>query len=164
MRVQIKRWPDPILLTPCQSWNFENPPLEISRTLTLDLLMTMTDENGIGLAANQIGISYRVVAIHIQETQEKIVMFNPEITEVSEELWEHPEGCLSFPKVELTISRPRYVTVRYQDENSVWHTKKLKDIDAKCIQHEIDHLDGKTFKDYVSVLKFGRAIERSRKR
>jgi peptide deformylase len=164
VEVRIRRWPDPVLLTRCSEWDFENPPLNVSRNLELDLLTIMTEENGIGLAANQIGIPYRVLAIHIQESGEKIVMFNPELSNVSEELWEHPEGCLSFPRVELTISRPRLVTVRYQDRNSVWCTKNLKDIDAKCIQHEIDHLDGKTFKDYVSPLKFGRAVERSRKR
>lgn len=164
MSLPVRRWPDPVLLKPCKEWDFQNLSSVTSGTLTIDLLTTMKQEGGIGLAANQVGIEYRVLAIHIQETNELVVMYNPELTEVSEELWEHPEGCLSFPKIELTIARPKIVTVRYQDENATWHTRELKNIDAKCVQHEIDHLDGKTFKDYVSPLKFSRAIERSRKR
>ena len=124
----------------------------------------MATEGGIGLAANQVGISYRVLAIHIQATDERVVMYNPELTEISEEMWEQSEGCLSFPHVELLVSRPRTVTVRYQDENSTWHTRQLHEIDAKCVQHEIDHLDGKTFKDYVSLLRFGRAVDKARKK
>lgn len=164
MTLQIKRWPDPILLTPCQPWNFDSPPQTVSRSLTIDLLTTMAENGGIGLAANQVGIPYRVMAIHIQSTDERIVMYNPELTEIGQEPWEHPEGCLSFPGVELLIARAKTVTVKYQDENRTWHTRQLDEIDAKCVQHEIDHLDGKTFKDYVSPLKFGRAVDRGRKR
>lgn len=162
MILQIRLWPDPILLTPCKPWTFDNTLL--SPTFADDLIETMIDEGGIGLAANQVGIEYRIMALWSQETNEQIVLYNPEIVEQSSELWEAAEGCLSFPRVELTISRPKTVTVRYQDETQTWHTKTFNNIDAKCFLHELDHLNGITFKDYVSPLKFGRAIEKGRKK
>jgi peptide deformylase len=163
MILPIKIWPDPILMKPCQPWDFEDPPLVVN-FLMADMIETMAKSGGIGLAANQVGISYRVIAMHVQETGEYITLFNPEIVSVSELQYIAMEGCLSFPKVMLDISRPKTVEIRYVDHFEREYTRTFSDIDAKCVLHEIDHLDGKTFKEYVSPLKFSRAIEKGRKR
>ena len=163
MILTVVKWPDPILMKPCELWDFKNPPLVVD-FLKADMIETMAKSGGIGLAANQIGISYRVLAMHVQETGEYIVMFNPEIVSTSELQYIANEGCLSFPDVLLDIGRPKEVTIKYQDHMEREYTQVFKDIDAKCVQHEIDHLDGKTFKDYVSPLKFGRAVDQARKR
>jgi peptide deformylase len=163
MILPIKIWPDPVLLTKCQPWDFENPPLVVD-FLMADMIETMAKSGGIGLAANQVGILYRVIAMHVQETEEYITLFNPEIVSKSELQHIAMEGCLSFPKVILNISRPKTVTVKFADHLRREYTRTFSDIDATCVLHEIDHLDGKTFKDYVSPLKFSRAIEKGRKR
>jgi peptide deformylase len=162
MILPIKIWPDPALLTKCQPWDFEDPPLVVD-FLMADMIETMAKSGGIGLAANQVGILYRVIAMHVQETGEYITLFNPEIVSKSELQYIAMEGCLSFPKVMLDISRPKTVEIRYVDHLEREHTRTFCDIDAKCVLHEIDHLDGLTFKNYVSPLKFSRAIEKGRK-
>lgn len=164
MILPIKIWPDPVLLKPCDAWPFDDPPTGLQRFIVQDLLDTLAHEQALGLAANQVGISYRVMAMWVQATNERLVMFNPEILEVSAETWEHAEGCLSFPRVELTIARPRVVKVCWYDLHGGVHDSEFTEIDAKCFLHELDHLNGKVFKDYVSPLKFGRAIVKSRKK
>ena len=163
MMLPIKHWPDPVLMKPCEPWDFNNPPVLVD-FFRSEMIETMAKSGGIGLAANQVGISARAMAMHIQETGEYLVLFNPEIESTSELQYIAMEGCLSFPGVILDIGRPREVTVRYQDHLQQEHTRVFKDIDAKCVLHEIDHLNGKTFKDHVSQLKFNRAMERGRKR
>ena len=164
MILPIKIWPDPVLLKPCAEWDFQNPPTGLQRFLAQDLLDTLAHEHALGLAANQVGISYRVMAMAVQETGEKLVLFNPEILEVSDQEWLCPEGCLSFPNVELMIARPKMVKVRWFTLHGQEQHTEFHNIDAKCFLHELDHLNGKVFKDYVSPLKFGRAIVKSRKR
>ena len=160
---KILKWPDPILQKPCQLWNFSNPPIE---NISQDLLDTMNSQMALGLAANQIGISYRVIAMNIQNgvyAGQQLVLVNPEINKLSEEFWEHREGCLSFPRVDLTITRPKYVYARWRDITGAEHSTVFSEIDAKSFLHEIDHLDGKVFKDYVSDLKFMLAVKKAKK-
>jgi peptide deformylase len=128
-----------------------------------DMIETMAKSGGIGLAANQVGIPFRVIAMHVQETDEYITLFNPEIVSVSELQYIAMEGCLSFPGVLLDISRPKTVVVNYRDHLNQPHTRTFKEIDAKCLLHEIDHLDGKTFREYVSELKYNMAVKRSKR-
>lgn len=166
MILPIKTWPDPVLLKPCRPWNFNNPPLGLQRFIEQDLIDTMLSENALGLAANQVGIDYRVISMNVQADEyagQQIVMFNPTIDKQSDELWEAAEGCLSFPKVELTIARPKYVYACWSDMTGKLHSTVFKNIDAKCILHEIDHLDGRVFKDYVSDLKYQTALRKSRR-
>jgi peptide deformylase len=126
----------------------------------------MNSQMALGLAANQIGISYRVLAMNVQNgiyAGQQLVLVNPDISKLSEDLWEHREGCLSFPRVELAIARPRYVYARWRDLAGAEHSTVFSDLDAKCFLHEIDHLDGKVFKDYVSDLKFQMAVKKAKK-
>lgn len=160
--LKIVKWPDPILLKPCQPWDYENPP-HVVDFLMADMIETMAKSGGIGLAANQVGIPFRVIAMHVQETDEYITLFNPEIVSASELQYIAMEGCLSFPGVVLDISRPKTVVVTYRDHHNQPHTRTFTEIDAKCLLHEMDHLDGKTFKDYVSQLKYDMAIKKGKK-
>jgi peptide deformylase len=126
----------------------------------------MNSQMALGLAANQIGISYRVIAMNVQNgvyAGQQLVLVNPNINKLSEEFWEHREGCLSFPRVDLTITRPKYVYAHWRDISGAEHSTVFGEIDAKCFLHEIDHLDGKVFKDYVSDLKFMMAVKKAKK-
>jgi peptide deformylase len=126
----------------------------------------MNSQMALGLAANQIGISYRVIAMNIQNgvfAGQQLVLVNPEIHKLSGDFWEHREGCLSFPRVDLTITRSKYVYARWRDIEGAEHSTVFSEIDAKCFLHEVDHLDGKVFKDYVSDLKFMLAAKKAKK-
>ena len=162
MIMKIVKWPDVVLLKPCEPWDFENPP-HIPDFLMADMIETMAKSGGIGLAANQVGISYRVMAMHVQETGEYITLFNPEIISKSELQYIAMEGCLSFPGVLLDLARPKTVEVKYFDHLARPHTRTFNDIDAKCFLHELDHLNGITFKYHVSQLKYDMAVKRAKK-
>lgn len=164
MTLTIVRWPDPILLTPCGNWVFDTL---IEPNIEQDLIDTMMSENAAGLAANQVGIPYRVLAMNVQAGEfagQQLVMYNPKINSVSTDLWEHSEGCLSFPGVWLPISRPYSVVASWQDKNGLSHSTTFIELDAKCFLHEMEHLDGKVFKEHVSDLKFNRAVAKARKK
>jgi peptide deformylase len=169
MILPIKKWPDPILLQVCRPWDFDDQPTHrlLQRFIEQDLIDTMVSENALGLAANQVGVGYRIVAMNVQAgeyAEQKIVLVNPIVSKQSDELWEATEGCLSFPRVELTIARSKYVFVHWTDVTGNLHSGIFSDIDAKCLLHEIDHLDGKVFKDYVSDLKFKTAVRKAKKK
>lgn len=152
-------WPDPFLLNRTKAWDFGNPPLNYDE-LEQDLKDTLQHEKGLGLAANQIGIPYRVLAIDIQQNPGVRIMYNPEILYFGQDLVESKEGCLSFPGIRLDIKRRKNVTIRWLDRHNYTHSMDLTGIDARCILHEIDHLNGIVFKNYVSELKFRRAWDK----
>ena len=101
-------------------------------------------ENGIGLAANQIGIDKRVCVVNVKEP---LVLINPKIVEKSKEKFVFPEGCLSFPEIRGDITRAEEIRVKYQDLDGVHHTIECDGLLARCIQHEVDHLKGILFID-----------------
>ncbi|MCK4938997.1 MAG: peptide deformylase [Rhodospirillaceae bacterium] len=121
-----------------------------------DMVETMHSANGIGLAAPQVGALKRVIVVDVSPRDEKarpIRMANPEIIWVSEEDELREEGCLSLPEQYAEILRPKNVRVRYVD-----HENEIREIDAEgilsvCVQHEIDHLEGTLFVDYLSALR-----------
>ena len=127
------------------------------QTLVKDMLETMYDANGIGLAATQVDAHVRVVVIDVsEERNEPMTLINPEILWASEEKQLGEEGCLSVPGVYDGVERSTSVKVRALDENG-----KSRDIEAEgmlaiCIQHEMDHLMGKVFVEYLSPLKRNR--------
>ena len=131
--------------------------------LEQDLIETMLSENALGLAANQVGIPYRVFSIHLQQNGQVLVMFNPEIISISDDKWPAPEGCLSFPDIELEISRPHSIVGQWQDADGDYHEREFHKIDAKCFLHELDHLNGRVFKDLVSDLRFQRAWKKAKR-
>lgn len=163
MILQVLQFPHTALTTKCHEWQFQ-APTDVVEEVEANLIETMLAYNGIGLAANQVGILERLVAIQRQTTKECVVLFNPEIIDTVEDTKVTTnEGCLSFPGVRLEIARHPTVVVRYQNRHGEEFTEQFNGIDAVCLQHEIDHLDGIVFKSYVSELKYQRALKRAQK-
>lgn len=147
--------PDPILRTIAKPIEHITPAIQ---TLAADMIETMYDAPGIGLAANQVNIAQRIVVmdVHYRDdhaTRNPIVMINPHLTWTSEELSEWDEGCLSIPQQYAVVSRPKSVRVSYQDLNGQTQERLVEDLESHCVQHEIDHLNGILFIDYLSRLK-----------
>lgn len=133
------------------------------------MLETMYNAQGIGLAANQVGLLNRVIVMDIAQrendtaSREPIFMANPEIIRASEELSVWEEGCLSIPGQYAEIQRPRHVRVKYLDYDSKQQEDEFSDLGSHCVQHEIDHLNGKLFVDYLSSLKRNMILKKVQK-
>ncbi|WP_404381115.1 peptide deformylase [Caenispirillum salinarum] len=149
----------PILVAPDPRLKTKAKPVEKvdaeTAQLMEDMLETMYAAPGIGLAAPQVGVSKRVIVVDVAPEGEKnpLRMANPEILWASDDLREYEEGCLSLPEQYDAVTRPDRVKVRFLD-----HQNEIREIEADgllatCIQHEIDHLDGKLFVDYLSSLR-----------
>lgn len=126
------------------------------RVLAKDMLETMHDAPGIGLAAPQIGVLERLIVLdcaHKEGEPEPLVMFNPEVIQSSEDENVYEEGCLSIPDQFAEVTRPAEVKVGWLDSDGNPHEQEFDGLWATCIQHEIDHLNGKLFIDYLKPLK-----------
>jgi peptide deformylase len=126
------------------------------RTLLDDMLETMYDAPGIGLAAPQVGVSKRMLVLDIAGQDEEprpMRVINPEIVAASVDMAIYDEGCLSFPEQYAQVRRPSHITLRYLDETGAAQEIEADGLLATCLQHEIDHLDGITFVDHISSLK-----------
>jgi len=137
-----------------------------TRTLMDDMLATMYAAPGIGLAAIQIGVPLNVIVMDLAREGEKAApqyFVNPEILEDVEELKPYNEGCLSVPDVYEDIDRPERVKLTYLDYNGKRVTEWAEGLYAVCIQHEMDHLKGVVFIDYLSRLKRERAVKKVQK-
>jgi peptide deformylase len=120
--------------------------------------------NGVGLAANQIGVSLRLAVLDVSEDQSQpIVMINPEIVAVSDTLREYQEGCLSVPGVYETVQRPTWVTVKALDRQGKSFEITGDGLLGECLQHEIHHLMGKLYVDLLSPIKRQRTLQKSLK-
>jgi len=136
------------------------------KELARDMLETMYDAPGIGLAAPQIGELRRIVVMDLAKEGEEpdpLVMINPEILKFSDETVTTEEGCLSIPELYYDVERPAEVTVRYTDLEGKTVEKDATDRLAICIQHELDHLDGVLYIDYLSRLKRDRVLKKFQK-
>jgi len=136
------------------------------KKLARDMLDTMYAAPGIGLAAPQIGEMKRIVVMDLAKEDEKpdpIVMINPEILKFSDETEVSEEGCLSIPELYYEVERPAEVTVRYTDLDGNVIEREAKDRLAVCVQHELDHLDGVLYIDYLSRLKRDRVLKKFEK-
>jgi peptide deformylase len=146
-----------------------DPVVEVDeeiKTLAKDMLDTMYDAPGVGLAATQLGVMKRVVVMDLAkegDAPEPIVMVNPEILKFSEDTAVSEEGCLSIPELYYEVERPAGVTVRYTDLEGKAVTTDATERLAVCMQHEIDHLDGVLYIDYLSRLKRDRVIKKFEK-
>jgi peptide deformylase len=136
------------------------------RRLWDDMLETMYDAPGIGLAAIQLGVPRRLIVIDLaKEGEEKKPVFlaNPEVTWASEAQNDYEEGCLSIPDFYEMVTRPADVTVRYLDRTGEPRQATATGLLATCLQHEIDHLNGVLFIDHISKLKRDRVIKKFQK-
>jgi peptide deformylase len=139
---------------------------ETVRKLAADMLDTMYDAPGIGLAATQIGEMKRIVVMDLSKEDEPkapIVMINPEILSYSDETATSEEGCLSIPELYYDVERPAAVTVRYTDLDGKVQEREASERLAICVQHELDHLDGVLYIDYLSRLKRDRVLKKFEK-
>ena len=136
------------------------------RTLARDMLDTMYDAPGIGLAAIQVGVPVRLVVIDLAKKDEEkspVVLLDPEITWTSDETRIHEEGCLSIPEYYEEVERPDRIRYRYRTLAGVAVEAEADGILATCLQHEIDHLNGVMFIDHLSRLKRSRVIKKFEK-
>lgn len=139
--MEVLKYPDPRLLTACKEVLLFTPELKI---LLESMWETMKDANGIGLAANQVGLDYRMFVMS-GPGEEKIFLVNPKILDFSKNPCDKAEGCLSAPNQLMRLYRPNWVTVQFFDERGNSHSRTFTDIHSVCAQHEIEHLDGKSF-------------------
>lgn len=158
--MKLVKEPDPILKQKAENWDFKNHinAEVIERTM----LEIMRESNGIGLAGNQVGLLRRVFVMKLQDGRE-IGCFNPWIMVGDNDLITSDEGCLSFPNLWLKVERHNKITAAYLDNTGKQCIIELEGIDARCFQHELDHLDGITFTEYVSSLKLNMARKKQRK-
>jgi peptide deformylase len=151
---------DPVLKEKAESWDFKNHVN--AAVIESEMLETMRSSNGIGLAANQVGLLRRVFVMKLQDGRE-IGCFNPWIMFGNNDKITGEEGCLSFPNLWLKVKRDNKITASYLDNTGKQCIIELEGIDARCFQHELDHLDGVTFTEYVSDLKLQLARKKQRK-
>lgn len=140
--MKLVEYNDPILTRECEHFNFLNPPFDPVE-FAKDLVKFMYDSNGIGLAANQVGVPYRVFAMRAHP--ENFVCFNPRIVWKSEAQVELEEGCLTYPGLIVKVTRPQHIRVRFSVPNGDTLTKQFTGMSARIFQHELDHLDGVLF-------------------
>jgi peptide deformylase len=133
------------------------------KKLATDMMETMYEENGIGLSAVQIGVLKRIITIDVTQERdasgnllqkgEQFVMINPKIINASKEKSDFEEGCLSFPREHVKITRPSEITVKFTNLEGKEEEIKTNGLLSVCIQHEIDHLNGITISNYISHLR-----------
>ncbi len=153
MRLELRYYGDPILRKRAtEVRDFDERLREEAEAM----IETMARENGVGLAAPQVGLEKRLlVALQMDAPDDSdadpIVMVNPEILDRSPDAWVYEEGCLSIPGIRGDVTRPEGIRVRYQDVEGKSHVIDIDGMFARVVQHEIDHLDGKLFIDYLST-------------
>ena len=155
--------PDPILKTTSKPVETVDDSL---RRLMDDMLETMYDAPGIGLAAIQIGVPLRIIVMDLsreEDAREPRYFVNPEILETLEEKKPYEEGCISVPDIFDEVERSARCRLRYLDYNGNPVEEWAEDLYAVCIQHEMDHLEGTLFIDHLSRLKRQRAIDKVKK-
>jgi peptide deformylase len=162
MILKIVKYPDPILARPGEPVTEFNAEL---RKLIADMFETTYAEQGVGLAAAQVGVSKRLITIDLsvgKKPEDKLVLINPEIIWSEGKLYDE-EGCLSFPDIREKVVRAAKVRVRTQDEKGKWFEMEGDDLLSRCFQHEIDHVDGVQFIYRMSALKRDLVLRKIRK-
>jgi len=158
--MQLVKHPDPILKQEAEHWDFEKHVN--AAVVEKEMLEIMKTSNGRGLAANQVGLLRRVFVMKLEDGRE-IGCFNPYILYGDNNLVTGEEGCLSFPNLWLKVPRHNKINAMYLDNTGKHCIIELEGIDARCFQHELDHLNGVCFTDGISKLKLDLAIKKQRK-
>lgn len=159
----IVEFPNSILREKIPVFDFDNKDIDTVQ-LEKDLLDTMYANNGMGLSANQVGLRYRVFVMgHKDNPQLGQAFFNPEVMANTENIDDLPEGCLSFPNIYVKVKRPSAIKARWQNAHGEWQEGEFRGYDCKCFLHELDHLEGITFKDRVGSVKWAMANKRKKK-
>ena len=162
--MEFKLGPHQSLIEKSANWDFgQDIDAEQLESAMCEFMLA---NNGIGLAANQIGITKRVFVMgshNIPGFPTPFALFNPRIIEASTEMVLDQEGCLSYPGLYLTVKRPSWVVAEYQNSKGDTIEARFEGYLAKCFQHELDHLDGVCFVDKVSQMKLNLAMKKLRK-
>ena len=158
--LELHKEDDPVLKQTAERWDFENHVN--AAVIEREMLELMRASNAIGLAGNQVGLLRRVFVMKLTDGRE-IGCFNPWIMFGDNDKIEGEEGCLSFPNLWLKVKRDNKITAAYLDNTGKQCIIELEGLDARCFQHEMDHLDGVTFTEYVSTLKLQMARKKQRK-
>ena len=159
--MKLIQHPDKFLDKKVSDVNIEDPgfdPVELKKQMA----KLMVDSGGIGLSANQIGLDAQVFVMGDKEDN-CTMCINPQIQQHTEEVATDIEGCLSFPNIYVKVTRPKEILASWHDEHLVEHSVKIEGYTAKCFLHEWDHLQGITFKDRVSKLKWDMAKKKAKK-
>ena len=159
--MKLIKYPNEMLAREVKDVDLENPgfdPVE----LKAEMVKFMIDNNGIGLAANQIGLDAKVFVMG-DSVENSTICINPTVLQYTEETQNDIEGCLSFPNVYVKIKRPTEILAEWYNENLEKQTVKIDGYSAKCYLHELDHLLGITMKDRASKLKWNMATKKARK-
>lgn len=160
--LEILEFPDPRLRTRAKPVAVVDDTV---RRLVDDMFETMYKAPGVGLAATQVNVHRRVVVIDVSEDQSQpLVFINPEIEVLDQALCDYDEGCLSVPGFYETVSRPGHIRVRALDRDGQPFEIEPQGLLAVCIQHEVDHLNGKLFVDHISGLKRDRIRKKLEKK
>ena len=159
--MKLIKYPNEMLAREVKDVDLENPgfdPVE----LKAEMVKFMIDNNGIGLAANQIGLDAKVFVMG-DSVENSTICINPTVLQYTEETQNDIEGCLSFPNVYVKIKRPTEILAEWYNENLEKQTVKIEGYSAKCYLHELDHVLGITMKDRASKLKWNMAEKKARK-
>jgi len=151
---------NPILREVLPEFDFKNPPVD-PKEFASSLVETCIQRNGYGLSANQCGFRHRVFVMGADS--EYVAFFNPKVTAMSEETVHMSEGCLSFPLLELKITRPSGIVVEYQDYNGEVKKANYVGVSARCFQHELEHLNGIVYTDIAKPLALQMAKKKRQK-
>ncbi len=159
--LNIVKFPDPILRDKIPDFDFTSPvmdPVELEKLM----VATMISNGGIGLAANQVGITARVFVMgHAANPELAQAFFNPMVVANTDDVEDLEEGCLSFPGIYVNIKRPTAIKARWQNSKGEWQESEFDGYNCKCFLHELDHLEGIVFQDRVSQLKWAMAVKKS---
>ena len=162
--LEIVKFPNQILRRQMPAFDFSNPIMD-PKELEKQMIEAMLTNNGMGLAANQVGIETRVFTMgHPSMPENAKAFFNPEIVANTESIKDLEEGCLSFPGIFVNIKRPKAIKARWQNAKGEFMEGEFRGYECKCFLHELDHLEGIVFQDRVSTLKWALAIKQSKKR
>ena len=159
--MKLIKYPNEMLAREVKDVDLKNPgfdPVE----LKAEMVKFMIDNNGIGLAANQIGLDAKVFVMG-DSVENSTICINPTVLQYTEETQNDIEGCLSFPNVYVKIKRPTEILAEWYNENLEKQTVKIDGYSAKCYLHELDHLLGITMKDRTSTLKWNMASKKAKK-
>ena len=159
--MKLIKYPNEILAREVKDVDLENPGFD-PKELKTEMVKFMIDSNGIGLAANQIGLDAKVFVMG-DSVENSTMCINPTVLQYTEETNDDIEGCLSFPNTYIKIKRPAEILAQYFNENLKECTVKIEGYSAKCYLHEMDHVLGITMKDRASKLKWNMAEKKARK-
>jgi peptide deformylase len=162
--MKVIKYPDPILREKMPEFDFGEPEVDPIQ-LEKDMLDTMYAYDGIGLAANQVGVKARVFVMgHRDRPDAGMAFFNPVVIANTDDIDDLEEGCLSFPGIFVNIKRPKAIKARWQNSKGEVMEGEFRGYECKCFLHELDHLEGVVFQDRVGPVKWALGVKKSKRK